>query len=132
MPIDPFHLDPDRRQPQRPAPRSIFHPLHIVGLVVIIIAALAAAWVWGDKPPTVVYLKAVGAILGLVFLWRLKCGWDDDGIVGLWYFWHQPWGSSFAGDDPGPRDQDPLASTIWWTGIALTIFAIAAAARAFL
>jgi hypothetical protein len=132
MPVDPFHLDPHRQQPAPPKPGSGFHPLYLIGGVIVIIAGLAAAWVWGDKAPTILYLKSIAAILALIFLWRLKVGWDDDGIAGLWYFWHQPWGSSLLGDDAGPSNQDPLTSTTWWVGLALSALGIAVAARLFL
>lgn len=132
MPVDPFHLDPHRQQPTPPKPGSGFHPLYLIGGVIVIIAGLAAAWVWGDKAPTILYLKFIAAILALIFLWRLKVGWDDDGIAGLWYFWHQPWGSSLLGDDAGPSKQDPLTSTAWWVSLALSALGIAVAARLFL
>jgi acyl dehydratase len=51
MPIDPFHLDPDRHKPRVPEKQPLFHPLHAVALAIVTIAALAAAWVWGDLPP---------------------------------------------------------------------------------
>lgn len=125
MPIDPFHLDPDRHKPKVVEKAPLFHVLHMVAMVIVIIAGLAAAWVWGDLAPSLIYVKVLAGILGLIFLWRLKEGWNSDGIAGLWYAWHQPWGSSFAGDDPGPRNQDPLTSAIWWTGMGLIICIVA-------
>jgi hypothetical protein len=132
MPVDPFHLDPQRQQPAPDMPSPGIHPLCLIGLGIVIIAGLAAAWVWGDKAPTLIYLKSIAAILSLIFAWRLKVGWDSDGIAGLWYFWHQPWGSSLLGDDAGPSHQDPLTSTAWWVSLALSAMGIATAARAFL
>ncbi|MBU6411950.1 MAG: hypothetical protein KGS45_00630 [Planctomycetes bacterium] len=125
MPIDPFHLDPDRHKPKVVEKPPLFHPLHIAALVVVLLAGLIVPLVWSDRVYSVIYLKIAGALFGLIFLWRLKCGWDSDGIAGLWYSWHQPWGSSLLGDDPGPRDTDPLTSSIWWTGIGLAACCVA-------
>lgn len=126
MPIDPFHLDPDRYQPKVAPPQPLLHPLHIVSLVIVLIAAAGVVWVWGNTIQTVIFLKVLAVPLGLIFVWRLKVGWDSDGIAGLWYSWHQPWGSSFLGDDPGPRDADPLTSAVWWLGIGLLCSGVAA------
>lgn len=125
MPIGPFHLDPDRRRPKKDEPQPFLHTVHYVGIAVVLIAGLAAALVWGRPVPSAIYFKCAGAVLVLVFIWRLKVGWDEDGIAGLWYFWHQPWGSSLLGDDPGPKNQDPFTATVWWVGLALAGMCVA-------
>jgi hypothetical protein len=125
MPIDPFHLDPDRHKPKVVQTPPLFHPLHIVPLALVLIAGAGVYWVWGDVTQTLGLLKLIAVPLGLILLWRLKVGWDSDGISGLWYAWHQPWGSSFLGDDPGTRDADPLTSALWWTGVGLVCCGIA-------
>lgn len=111
MPIDPYHLDPDRRKPKREVThwtdsRGVGWALFGVGLFALAIAVVSAK---GQPELRVPFLKGMMIVYGIAFTIMTIVVGSREGVIGAWFFWNRP----FSSLDPESRPKSPVAIAIW-------------------
>jgi hypothetical protein len=125
MPIDNVTLLRHENPPSEPPRRR---PWWVAPLVLLAGAAilLTAAWfAWGDDARTRIVAGLYCLYAVLFFLWRLRIGWLEDGVFGVWYREEHPMGSMLAGDE----ERDGLANSASVLAGLAVILVIVLAAR---
>lgn len=111
MPIDPYHLDPERRKPKREVThwtdsRRIGWIVLGIGLFVL---AIAVATAMGRPELRVLFFKGMMVVYGIAIMITTFAVGSREGFVGAYFFWYHP----FSSLDPGGRPKSPVAIAIW-------------------
>lgn len=99
MPIDPATLrsyESAESEPERGG--------RWIWLVLLAAAAIFAgltAWAFGDAARTVVVGRVVTLAVGVWIAWQLWSGWNEDGLLGVFYRFKHPLGTVLGNDDHG-------------------------------
>lgn len=119
MPIDNTTLL--KHTPTPPPERH--RPWWVAPLVFFIGAGImsgAAAIAFRDVAITRVVGIALVLIAGLWWLWRLYVGWQENGLLGLFYRDQHDMGSMLAGDE----ERDGLVIALWLLSMLAAILAV--------
>lgn len=111
MPIDPYHLDPDRRKPKREVKswtdsRGIGWVVFGIGLFILTIAVLTAKGRPELREP---FFKGMMIVYGIAITIMTIAVGSREGFVGACFFWYHP----FSSLDPDSRPKSPVAIAIW-------------------
>ncbi len=111
MPIDPYHLDPDRRKPRTEVrdwtnSRTTAAWILFVGILFIVACALGAIGQPALRAPLVsgMFFVYVLAITIMSFLVGSR-----EGLLGAYFFWQRP----FSSLDPDSHPKSPVARAVW-------------------
>ena len=87
--------------PAEKPPRSTDTWLRGVVVFLIGTAVLAGLIAWANASPSGVMAVRVYAVIvaGSFALSRIVLGWQEDGLLGVYYRWKKPMGSMIVGDE---------------------------------
>ncbi len=111
MPINPYHLDPDRRKPKREVKRwtdsrNVAWMVFGIGLFLLAIAVVTAR---GQPELRLPFIKGMMIVYGIAITVMTIAVGSREGFIGAYFFWHHP----FSSLDPDSRPKSPVAIAVW-------------------
>lgn len=111
MPIDPYHLDADRRKPRREVrdwtqSRVTAAWIMLIGVLFLATCTLGAFGQPALRGPFVMWMFVVHGLAMTIMTFLIG---SREGLLGAYFFWQRP----FSSLDPESHPKSPVARAVW-------------------
>jgi len=111
MPIDPYHLDADRRKPRREVrdwTQSRVTAAWIMSIGTLFLGACTLG-AFGQPSLRVPFVMGMFVVYGLAMTIMTFLIGSREGLLGAYFFWQRP----FSSLDPESHPKSPVARAVW-------------------